>query len=321
MLGKLRNVLPAAGSTIYVFERKDTLMEMLTTLAMLAAAFTLTMSLAACGASVDASDAADEGDRLEVSDEEVRHPETQKGPSLAENMLANRSGENRRYLQQVLEAADRQLAARGLAFASVLSAYEPVAVSSADDLRAQLDITEDYRDSFVHGEKGAEYQKYIVLHDTEGEGSAAGVVAYWDGNGAGVAAHFIINKDGTIVQCVPLDKITHHAGFGDTGHNELYGVQDESRDDKMGTVPIGDWAADYGMNSYSIGIEMVHVGGSGDYPEAQLEALDGLIAYIDAYYGFESAIIDHKAWRTGNSDTSPEFAGYLSNYQDHRTHN
>jgi DNA-binding NarL/FixJ family response regulator len=104
MLGKLRNVLPAVGSTIYVFERKDTLMEMLTTLAMLAAAFTLTMSLAACGASVDATDAADQGDRLEVSDEEVRHPETQKGPSLAENMLANRSGENRRYLQQALEA-------------------------------------------------------------------------------------------------------------------------------------------------------------------------------------------------------------------------
>lgn len=189
-----------------------------------------------------------------------------------------------------------------------------------EELRAQLSITEDYRDSFVHGEKGSEYQKYIVLHDTEGEGSASSVVEYWDGNGAGVAAHFVINKDGSIVQCVPLDSITHHAGFGDTGHNEAYGVEDESRDDKEGTTSIGSSFADYGMNSYSIGIEMVHVGGSGDYPEAQLEALDGLIAYIDAYYGFESEIIDHKAWRTGNSDTSPEFAEYLANYQDHRTH-
>ena len=161
---------------------------------------------------------------------------------------------------------------------------------------------------------------HIVLHDTEGEGSASSVVEYWDGNGAGVAAHFVINKDGSIVQCVPLDSITHHAGFGDTGHNEAYGVEDESRDDKEGTTSIGSSFADYGMNSYSIGIEMVHVGGSGDYPEAQLEALDGLIAYIDAYYGFESEIIDHKAWRTGNSDTSPEFAEYLANYQDHRTH-
>ncbi len=194
------------------------------------------------------------------------------------------------------------------------------AVPDPDELYAQLDITEDYRDSFVHGEKGPEYQKYIVLHDTEGDGDAAGVVDYWDNNGAGVAAHFVINKDGSIVQCVPLDAITHHAGFGDTGHNEKYGVEDESRDDKEGTTSIGSDFADYGMNSYSVGIEMVHVGGSGDYPKAQLEALDGLIAYIDAYYGFESTIIDHKAWRTGNSDTSPEFADYLENYQDHRTH-
>ncbi len=75
------------------------------------------------------------------------------------------------------------------------------------------------------------------------------------------------------------------------------------------------------MNSYSIGIEMIHDGSTGEgYPEEQLEALDGLIAYIDAYYGFPSAIIDHKAWRSGNSDTSAEFSWYLSNYQQYRTH-
>lgn len=188
------------------------------------------------------------------------------------------------------------------------------------ELRARLDLAEDYRASFDHGEKGPEYQRYIVLHDTEGTGDAASVVSWWDSNGAGVAAHFVVNTDGSMVQCVPLDRIAHHAGFGDTGHNELFGVTDESRDDRVGTTEIGDWASDYGMNSYSVGIELVHVGGSGDYPTAQLEALDALIAYVDAYYGFESAIIDHKEWRSGNSDTSPEFAGYLANYKDHRTH-
>lgn len=198
---------------------------------------------------------------------------------------------------------------------------EEPAEPTAEELYAQLNITEDYRDSFIHGEKGADYQKYIVLHDTESNSSAASVVDYWDGNGSGVAAHFIINKDGSIVQCVNMDTIAHHAGYGDTGHNEQYGVEDESRDDKVGTTPIGSWASDYGMNSYSIGIEMVHVGATDtDYPEAQLEALDNLIAYIDAYYGFESDIIDHKAWRTGNSDTSAEFATYLANYQQYRTH-
>lgn len=197
------------------------------------------------------------------------------------------------------------------------AAAQEAAVQAAYD---QLDISTDFRDSFVHGEKGAVFQKYIVLHDTEGDGSASSVIDWWDSNGNLVAAHFVINKDGSIVQCAPLDALVHHAGFGDTGHNGLYGVEDESRDDKLGTEPIGDWASDYGMNSYSVGIELVHVGGSGDYPKAQLEALDNLIAYIDAYYGFESEIIDHKAWRTGNSDTSPEFSGYLENYQTKRTH-
>ncbi len=200
---------------------------------------------------------------------------------------------------------------------------EPSASASSpslEELRSKLNMSEDYRIGFVHGEKGPEHQKYIVLHDTEGDADAASVIDYWDSNGALVAAHFVVNKDGSIVQCVPLDKIAHHVGFGDTGHNELYGVEDESRDDRAGTVPIGDWAADYGMNSYSIGIELVHVGGSGDYPIEQLEALDSLIAYIDAYFGFESEIIDHKAWRSGNSDTSEEFATYLENYKTDRSY-
>ena len=64
----------------------------------------------------------------------------------------------------------------------------------------------------------------------------------------------------------------------------------------------------------------MHVDGSVDYPEVQLEALGDLIIYIEACYGFESGIIDRKAWRTGNPDTSEEFAECLANYQDHCTH-
>lgn len=181
-------------------------------------------------------------------------------------------------------------------------------------------ITEDFRESFDHGPKGSGHQKYIVLHDTEGESDAASVIDWWDSNGNLVAAHFIVNKDGSIWQCVPLDRIAHHAGYGDTGHNEQYGISEDGRDDMKGSSPIGGDFADYGTNASSIGIEMVHVGGEGDYPEAQLDALDALIACIDDYYGFESEIIDHKAWRSGNSDTSPEFADYLKSYQTKRTH-
>lgn len=229
------------------------------------------------------------------------------------------SGQESETGAEELEVADTAVDEEELARAQAESdaAQREAAIEAA---RAKLDMTEDYRDSFLHGEKPAEYQKYIMLHDTEGTGDAASVINWWDSNGAGVAAHFIVNTDGSIVQCVPLDKITHHAGYGDAGHNDFYGLMEDGRDDMVGSVPIGDWAPDYGMNAYSVGIEMVHVGGAGDYTQAQLQAVDDLIAYIDACYGFESEIVDHKAWRTGNSDTSAEFAPYLANYQDHRTH-
>lgn len=192
--------------------------------------------------------------------------------------------------------------------------------NNAATLRRALDIEEDIRPILDHGPKPPSAQRYLVLHDTEGDGAPREVVDYWDRQGKGVGAHFVIGRDGSIVQCVPLDRIAHHAGFGDAGHNVSFGVTDESRDDRRGSEPIGSWAPDYGMNSYSVGIELVHIGNGDGYPKAQLEALDGLIAYLDAYFEAPSTIIDHKAWRSGNSDTSPEFAGYLANYQKTRTH-
>lgn len=210
------------------------------------------------------------------------------------------------------------------AVASDAPADEPAepegAAPAADELRARLDLAEDFRPEFDHGPKDASHQRYIVLHDTEGEAGPEATVSWWADNGSLVAAHFVVGTDGHIVQCVPLDRIAHHAGYGDTGHNELFGIEEDGRDDLLGTVPIGAGYADYAMNAWSVGIEMVHVGGAGDYPEAQLEAVDGLIAWIDACFGAQSEIVDHKAWRSGNSDTSPEFAAYLANYQDHRTH-
>ena len=104
---------------------------------------------------------------------------------------------------------------------------------------AKLNLSKDFRSSLTHGPKPAANQKYIVLHDTEGDGSAANVVSGWDANGKGVAAQFVVNKDGSIVQCVDIDQIAHHSGFGDTGHNALYGVVEDGRDDMAGTVPIG----------------------------------------------------------------------------------
>lgn len=169
------------------------------------------------------------------------------------------------------------------------------------------------QERLAHGPKGPEHQRYVVLHDTEGGGTPWDVVDGWVAQGTGVAAHFVVGRDGTIVQCVPLDAIAHHAGFGTAGADGRFGLVEDGRDDRVGTQEV-PWSDDYAMNAWSIGIEMVHRGGQ-DYPEAQLVAVDGLLAYLHGVYGGSAGqIIDHKAWRQGNSDTDPGFAPYLERY-------
>jgi len=106
---------------------------------------------------------------------------------------------------------------------------QPVQGPNLDELRVQLNLIEDYRPSFAHGHKGPEHQKYIVLHDTEGDALPRSVIDWWESNGNLIAAHFIIGIDGSVIQCVPMDMIAHHAGFGNAGHNNYFDVTDESR--------------------------------------------------------------------------------------------
>lgn len=148
-----------------------------------------------------------------------------------------------------------------------------------------------------HGDLPKDKVKYIMMHDTEaGTDDASAVANGW--SGGGVAAHFIVDKTGKIYSCVPIDKIAHHAGWGNT--NELFGITQE-RDEN--TYQEGYPNEDYAMNAWSIGIEIIHEHGGGEYPEAQLKALDSLVAYIDKEVGHAPEIIDHKEW-TGSAETS-----------------
>ena len=197
-----------------------------------------------------------------------------------------------------------------------------VHIAGRVELASQVEpvLKVDIREQFIHGDKDAEHTRWIVIHDTAGKGGGSYVINWWARNGREVASHFIIDRDGTIWQAVPLDKIAHHAGFGDAGHNEAFDVPEDGRDDRRATRILKNYP-DYGMNSWSIGIELVHLAGQeGGYPEAQLAALDALIAYIDLWCGTECPITIHREWRTSNGDTSLEFDPYLANYRDHRTH-
>lgn len=171
---------------------------------------------------------------------------------------------------------------------------------------------------FDHGPKPKECQKYIVIHDTQMDNTPEQILKFWIKQKKYIATHFIVGKEGNILQCINIDKIGHHCGFGQKNNNILFDTPEDDRDDKRGTIVQ---QLDYGMNSWSIGIELVHTDKMTYYPEEQLIALDNLINHIDSLYdGYGGKIIDHKMWQNRNPDTSKEFEQYLINYQKFRHH-
>jgi uncharacterized protein HemX len=45
-------------------------------------------------------------------------------------------------------------------------------------LEQKMSLRKEIKDEFIHRDKGKEYQKYIVLHDTEGSADADSVITY-----------------------------------------------------------------------------------------------------------------------------------------------
>jgi N-acetylmuramoyl-L-alanine amidase len=69
-------------------------------------------------------------------------------------------------------------------------------------------------------------------------------INYWRNLDNGVCAHFVIERDGTIIQCRPCNRTAGHAGASKWSHSgSIY----------------------YGLNSCSIGIELANGGDS--YPQ------------------------------------------------------
>lgn len=160
--------------------------------------------------------------------------------------------------------------------------------------------------SLEHGYKPPFYQRCIVLHDTTEIKSFDEWTRIWLDRG-GLGVHFLIKKDGSIRQYVDMNQICWHAG----------GASRDWFDSHYNVVRYCDSGS--AMNQCSIGIELEHIIDGSDYPKAQLDALDALIAYIDRYYGFKSTILQHRDYQYSSPDCSNEFQKYLRNLQDHRT--
>ena len=145
---------------------------------------------------------------------------------------------------------------------------------------------------------GTLHPRALMLHHTgPGSTSVTGIAAWIQSRTASVSYHFLVGKNGEVIQQVPLSSRAWHAGNGSG----------------TGAVPKN------GGNTYSVGIGLVNKGdGKDPYPKAQLDALDDLIAYLDKTIGVKP-IIDHKQYAPGRKvDMRANFP--LAAYRANRSH-
>lgn len=109
----------------------------------------------------------------------------------------------------------------------------------------------------------------IVLHSTV-EPTTEGTIRIFLDPARKVSAHFVVGKDGRVVQMVPIEKRAWHAGA-----SVLEGAQH--------------------VNDFSVGIEMVNLNdGKDSYTAEQMEAVAGLIRFIRSRYPVpDSRLVSH----------------------------
>lgn len=100
--------------------------------------------------------------------------------------------------------------------------------------------------------------KYLIVHATE---STCGSAVNTFGNAVNkVSAHYIIDKDGSVIRIVDDSDIAWHCG-------------------------ISSWKGDLSLNTKSIGIELVNFNdGKDTYPDAQIQVLMGMAVSLCKQY-------------------------------------
>lgn len=146
------------------------------------------------------------------------------------------------------------------------------------------------------GRVGSNHPKFIVLHATAGR-QAGDLKVLRGQTSRKVSVHFYITKHGLIHYLVGRTRAAWHAGV-----SLYHGVE--------------------GLNDESIGIELENLNtGHDPYTEAQLDALDNILEWLDVTLGHELPIVTHAqiAMPRGRK-TDPvrfvEMADYLK-FRDH----
>ncbi len=109
----------------------------------------------------------------------------------------------------------------------------------------------------------------LVIHSTV-EPTTEGTIGIFLNTTRKVSAHFVVGKDGRVVQMVPVERRAWHAG-----PSVLDGVPS--------------------VNDYSVGIEMVNLNdGKDPYTDAQVHAVAGILRFLRSRYVIpDSRVVSH----------------------------
>ncbi|HLS93926.1 MAG TPA: N-acetylmuramoyl-L-alanine amidase [Sphingobacterium sp.] len=110
---------------------------------------------------------------------------------------------------------------------------------------------------------GVRKPNYVMIHHTA-QNSLDQTVRTFHNAKAGVSSHYVIGRDGKVVQMVNDLYRGHHAG-------------------------LGKWGNDTDLNSSSIGIELDNNGTTDPWPDAQIDALVALLRYLKDTYKIPQA--------------------------------
>jgi len=110
---------------------------------------------------------------------------------------------------------------------------------------------------------GIRKPNYVMIHHTA-QDSLAQTVKTFHSAKAGVSSHYVVGRDGKIVQMVNDLFRGHHAG-------------------------AGKWGNDTDLNSSSIGIELDNNGTTDPWTDAQINALINLLRYLKEAYKIPQA--------------------------------
>jgi len=128
----------------------------------------------------------------------------------------------------------------------------------------------------------------IVIHDTESK-DAKSALSWFSSSDNKVSSHYLIDKDGTVYQCVAEEKTAWHAGT-----SSLWSIEN--------------------VNDYSIGIELVDDDDKDPYPEQQMDSLINLVTELVEKYKIQlNRIVGHEHIATPHGrkkDPGPDFPWY-----------